>query len=64
MIVSKFVIDKNIINNEIKVLNNVLNQQRQLKKTLLLYLEKISEGIYNATDPQDSNSLISCLDRN
>lgn len=62
MIISKFVIDKNIINNEVKILNNILAQQRQLKKTLLLYLEKISEGISNAVDPKDSNSLISCLD--
>lgn len=62
MIISKFVIDKSIINNEVKVLNNLLNQQRQLKKILLSYLQKISEGIYNAIDPEDANSLISCLD--
>lgn len=62
MIVSKFVIDKNIINNEISILNNILNQQRQLKKTLLVYLEKISEGISNAINPEDANSLLSCLD--
>lgn len=62
MFVSKFVIDQNAINNEFKILNNILNQQRQLKKTLLLYLEKISEGINNTSEPQDSNSLFSCLD--
>lgn len=61
MIGSKFVIDKNIINDELEILNNILNQQRQLKKTLLLYLEKISEGLSNATDSNDSTSLISCL---
>lgn len=61
MIISKLVIDKNTINSEVKVLNNILNQQRQLKKTLLLYLEKLSEGISNANDPTDSNSLITCL---
>ena len=61
MIISNFTIDKSIINNEITVLNNILAQQRQLKKTLLLYLEKISEVLYNATDIEDTNSLISCL---
>ena len=62
MFISRFIIDQNVINNELKVLNNILNQQRQLKKTLLLYLEKISDGIYQASDPQDLDSLISCLD--
>ena len=62
MIVPKFTIDQSIINNEIKVLNNILIQQRQLKETLALYLKKISDGIYNATDDQDATSLISCLD--
>ena len=61
MIIPKFTIDQNIINNEIKVLNNILIQQRCLKQTLALYLRKISEGIYNADDVKDSNSLISCL---
>ncbi len=61
MIGSKFTMDENIINSELRNLNNTLNEQRQLKKTLLLYLEKISEGISNANDPKDSNSLISCL---
>lgn len=62
MIGSKFVIDKNIINDELETLNNILNQQRQLKKTLLLYLEKLSEGLSNATDTHDTTSLISCLE--
>ncbi len=61
MIGSKFTIDESVINNELKNLNNTLSEQRQLKKTLLLYLEKITEGIYNANNPQDNNSLISCL---
>lgn len=61
MIIPKFIIDQSIINDEIRVLNNILSQQRQLKQTLFLYLEKISEGIYNAADTQDSTSLISCL---
>ena len=45
MIVPNYVVDQGIIEKEIKELNNILSQQRQLKKTLLLYLEKISEGI-------------------
>lgn len=61
MIISKFTPDQNSIKQELEVLNNILTEQRKLKKTLLLYLEKISEGIFNATDPQDANSLISCL---
>ena len=61
MIIPKFIIDQSIINNEKVLLNNILAQQRQLKQTLALYLEKISDGIYNATDIQDSTSLVSCL---
>lgn len=62
MIIPKYMIDSKTIDDEIKILNNILNQQRQLKKTLVLYLEKISDGIYNASDPTDINSLVSCLD--
>ena len=62
MIVPKYVVDENIVNSEIKELNNILNQQRQLKKTLLLYLEKISEGIYNSLNPQDINRIHSFLE--
>ena len=62
MIVPKYVVDENIINNEIKELNNVLTQQRQLKKTLLLYLEKISEGIYNSINPKDTNQIHTFLE--
>ena len=62
MIVPKYVVDENIINNEIKELNNVLTQQRQLKKTLLLYLEKISEGIYNSLNPKDTNQIHTFLE--
>ncbi len=62
MIGSKFILDENIINDELDTLNDILNQQRQLKKTLLLYLEKLSEGLSNATDTHDTTSLISCLE--
>ena len=61
MIIPKFIIDQSIINAEIRVINSLLSQQRQLKQTLILYLEKISEGILNANDDQDSTSLVSCL---
>ena len=62
MIIPKFIIDQSIINAEIRVLNSLLCQQRQLKKTLVLYLEKISDSILNATDMEDATSLVSCLD--
>lgn len=62
MIGSKFILDENIINDELDTLNDILNQQRQLKKTLLLYLEKLSESLSNATDTHDTTSLISCLE--
>lgn len=62
MIVPKYVVDESIVNKEIQELNNILNQQRQLKKTLLLYLEKISEGIYNSLNPQDINRIHSFLE--
>ena len=62
MIGSKFILDENIINDELDTLNNIINQQRQLKKTLFLYLEKLSESLSNATDTHDTTSLISCLE--
>lgn len=61
MLVPKFIISKELINNEISMLNDILSQQRQLKQTLVSFLEKISDGLYNAKDEQDSISLISCL---
>ena len=61
MFISRFLIDQNVINNELKVLNNILQQQRKLKKTLILYLEKISDCIYMAKEPQDLNLLISYI---
>ena len=48
MFISRFLIDQNVINNELKVLNNIFQQQRQLKKTLILYLEKRAYCIYMA----------------
>lgn len=61
MIISKFTIDKDVINNEITVINNLLAQQRHFKKVLLLYLEKISDILCNNTDIIDTNSLVLCL---
>ena len=61
MIIPKFIIDQSVINNEIRVLNAHLSQQRQLKQTLLLYLNKISDGLYTSQDERDTTSLISCL---
>ena len=42
----KFVFDKEIVNNQLTVLNNTLIQQRNSKKTLLTYLEKFSKAMY------------------
>ena len=61
MIIPKFIIDQSVINNEIRVLNAHLSQQRQLKQTLLLYLNKISDGLYSSKEEKDTTSLISCL---
>ena len=61
MIIPKFIIDQSVINDEIRVLNAHLSQQRQLKQTLLLYLNKISDGLYTSQDERDTTSLISCL---
>lgn len=62
MIIPDYVINESIVKREINGLNNVLIQQRQLKKTLLLYLEKISEGIYNSSNPQDTDQIHSFLE--
>ena len=38
MIIPKFIIDQSIINAEIRVINSLLSQQRQLKQTLIFFL--------------------------
>lgn len=62
MFIPKFIIDQNLINSEIRTLNSLLKQQRQLKQTLAAYLNKISESISHASDDQDKSELISTLE--
>ena len=62
MIIPEFIIDKSIIDAEIRVIEDLLMQQSSLKKTLVLYLEKISTGVIDAGKDQDISSLISCMD--
>lgn len=62
MIIPEFIVDKSIIDAEIRVIEDLLMQQSSLKKTLVLYLEKISTGVIDAGKDQDISSLISCMD--
>ena len=62
MFIPKFIIDQNLINSEIRTLNSLLKQQRQLKQTLAVYLNKISENISHASDDQNKSELISTLE--
>ena len=62
MIISSEIINQRIIENEKTVLNNILTQQKQLKQTLAIFLEKLSNSIYNANNISDSSTIISLLD--
>lgn len=62
MFIPKFIIDKNIINSELRTLNCLLKEQRELKQTLVSYLEKISESICYVNDNKDTSVLISTLE--
>ena len=57
----KIVFDKDIVNNQLTVLNNSLVQQRDSKKTLLSYLEKFSNAMYEDFNSKDTEILLSLL---
>lgn len=54
----KFLFDKEIVNNQLSVLNNTLASQRQTKKTLLSYLEKFSDAMYENFNSDNTDSLL------
>lgn len=57
----KCVFDKNTVNEQLVLLSNMLENQREIKKTLLSYLEKVSNHISNTTNTENSEALVSCL---
>ncbi|MBR3614503.1 MAG: hypothetical protein IKL55_04940 [Clostridia bacterium] len=57
----KFVFDKEIVNNQLTVLNNTLIQQRNSKKTLLTYLEKFSNAMYENFNSENTDTLLSLI---
>lgn len=57
MIVPKYIIDQNAIDKEIREISITLNEQRQLKHILLLYLEKLSSNINNIRNSSDLKTL-------
>lgn len=57
----KCVFDKNTVNEQLVLLSNMLENQREIKKTLLSYLEKVSDHISNTTNTENSEALVSCL---
>lgn len=57
----KVLFDKEIVNNQLSVLNNTLNSQRQTKKTLLSYLEKFSNAMYDNFNSESTDLLLSLI---
>ena len=57
----KILFDKEIVNNQLSVLNNTLASQRQAKKTLLSHLEKFSDAIYENFNSESTDSLLSLI---
>ena len=53
--------DKEIISNQLSVLNNTLADQRQSKKTLLSHLEKFSDAMYENFNSDNTDSLLSLI---
>lgn len=53
--------DKEIISNQLSVLNNTLADQRQSKKTLLSHLEKFSNAMYENFNSDNTDSLLSLI---
>lgn len=51
-------IDKEIVNNQLSVLNNTLTSQRTTKKTLLSYLEKLSNSMYENFNSYNTDNLL------
>lgn len=58
---NKNVFDKDIVNEQLVILSDYLDSQRTAKKTLLSYLEKVSEYITSATATDSTEAFISCL---
>lgn len=57
----KFLFDKEIVNNQLSVLNNTLASQRQTKKTLLSHLEKFSDAMYENFNSENTDLLLSLI---
>lgn len=57
----KCVFDRNTVDEQLVLLSNILEGQREIKKTLLSYLEKVSDHISNTTNTENSEALVSCL---
>lgn len=57
----KYLFDKEIVANQLSVLINTLNSQRQNKKTLLSYLEKFSNAMYDNFNSENTDLLLSLI---
>lgn len=56
-----FLFDKEIVNNQLSVLNNTLASQRHTKKTLLSHLENFSDAMYENFNSDNTDSLLSLI---
>ena len=57
----KFLFDKEIVANQLSVLIKILNGQRQNKKTLLSYLEKFSNSMYDNFNSESTDLLLNLI---
>lgn len=57
----KCVFDKSSVKEQLILLSELLENQREKKKNLLAYLEKVSEYISNPSNINYSETLVSCL---
>lgn len=55
-------IDLDIIDNEISHINSILNNEKNLKKLLMSYMDKITIAVNNIVSPIDINSIHKCLE--
>lgn len=55
-------IEINAIENEINHIKSILENERNLKKLLVSYMDRISNAVNNMTNPTDINAIHKCLE--
>jgi len=55
-------INNDVINNELAHINSILNCEKNLKKQLMIYMDKLSTAISNMVSPANLDDIHNCLD--